>query len=91
MYKNQPTSNSSLSFMEGVCKNFSIIITLDFMNMYCNQDVLSYNNFTHSLHSYCVIIKELHRSYQITYMKCSMKKIGNINRLYIFVYYKYVP
>jgi len=44
------------------------------MSMYCNHDVLSYNNFTHSLHSYCVIIKELHRSYQITYMKCSMKK-----------------
>jgi len=58
--------------------------------MYCNQDVLSYNNFTHSLHSYCIIIEELHRPYQITYMKCSMKKVGNINRLYIFVYYKCV-
>lgn len=55
------------------------------MNMYCNQDVLSYYNFMHSLHSYCIIIKELNSSYQITYMNCSMKKIGNINRLYIFV------
>lgn len=90
VYKNQPLSNSGLCFKEGVCKNyFIIIIIVDFMNMYCNQDVSSYN-FTHSLHSFCITIKELHRSYQITYIKCSMKKIGNMNRLYIFVYYKYV-